>query len=136
MREALVLLQFTISAAVIASTVLMAAQLRYVSSKSLGFQKENRLIVKLRGGSAVEKLETLRKELRKNSHILGVSQIAGDRGHRAGDEHGAGADGGGRDGAHGDAQPMPVGEDLVPVLGIKLKSGRDFTARLRHRLRA
>ena len=45
LREALVLLQFTISAAVIACTLLMVAQMRYVANKSLGFEKEHRLIV-------------------------------------------------------------------------------------------
>src|SRR5882672_1579876 len=42
LREALVLLQFTISIAVIASTLLMARQMSYVASMSLGFEKENR----------------------------------------------------------------------------------------------
>ena len=36
LREALVLVQFTISVAVIACTILMAAQMRYIASKSLG----------------------------------------------------------------------------------------------------
>ena len=49
LREALVLLQFTISAAVIACTLLMVAQMRYVANKPLGFERDNRLMVSLRG---------------------------------------------------------------------------------------
>ncbi len=74
MRELLVLLQFTISAAVIASTLLMQAQMHYIATRPLGFQKENRLVVTLRGASTVEKLPTIRTELGKNPHILGVTE--------------------------------------------------------------
>ena len=67
LREALVLLQFTISAAVIACTLLMGAQMRYVANKPLGFDKENRLVVSLRGLPTIEKYPTIRTELLKDS---------------------------------------------------------------------
>jgi len=129
LREGLVLLQFMISACVIACTLLMAAQMRYVSKKSLGFEKENRLIVTLRGGPPIEKMDTIRSELKKNSHIRGVSQLEGVVGRIGGAtiaqvQMEAGAM------EQTSVQTMAVGEDLVPVLGIQLKSGRDFTRRL------
>jgi putative ABC transport system permease protein len=129
LREGLVLLQFTISAGVIACTLLMAAQMRYVSHKSLGFQKENRIIVTLRGGPPIEKMDTIRTELQKNSHIRGVSQLEVMVGREPGAmvaqvQTEAGAM------ERTLLQQMAVGEDLVPVLGLQLKSGRDFTRRL------
>jgi putative ABC transport system permease protein len=129
LREGLVLLQFTISAAVIACTLLMGAQMRYVSNKSLGFQKENRLIVTLRGASTIEKMETFRKELQKNSNILGVSQLQVMMGREpllnmAQVQTEAGTM------DRTNLLNLSVGEDLVPVLGLKLKAGRDFTKRL------
>jgi putative ABC transport system permease protein len=72
LREALVLVQLTISAAVIAGTLLMAAQMRYVSTMPLGFDREHRLIVTLRGASTIERWQTLRTEMMQDSHIQAV----------------------------------------------------------------
>ncbi len=67
-------MQFTISVAVIACTILMAAQMRYIGTKSLGFQKENQVIVNLRGASTIEKVSTIRTELAKDANILGSTE--------------------------------------------------------------
>jgi len=129
-REALVLVQFTISAGVIACTLLMAAQMRYVNNKSLGFDKENRVIVSLRGVDTIEKLPTIRTELAKNSNIKGVSQVAIVMGNtnipiNTGKVE---AD----DGNLVDQQlyNMPIGEDFVKTMGMKIVQGRDFSTRL------
>jgi putative ABC transport system permease protein len=44
-RQVLVFLQFAISIAVIASALIMAAQMRYIQNKSLGFEPENRVMI-------------------------------------------------------------------------------------------
>jgi putative ABC transport system permease protein len=129
LREGLVLLQFTISAGVIACTLLMAAQMRYVSNKSLGFEKEHRVLVTIRGAAPIEKMDTIRKELQKNSHILGVSQLEQTVGREPGVMlGGAQTETGGMERTL--MQQIAIGEDLVPVLGLKLKAGRNFTNRL------
>lgn len=130
LREALVLLQFTISAGVIACTLLMAAQMRYVNNKSLGFAKENRLVVTLRGANTIEKLPTIRTELTKNSHVLGVSQVAVMVGQtnipintgKVEDDSGNLVD--------QQLYNMPIGEDFVKTMGITILQGRDFSNRL------
>lgn len=130
LREALVLLQFTISAGVIACTLLMAAQMRYVSSKSLGFAKENRLIVTLRGGAVIEKMDSIRTELLRNSHIRGVSQLESAIGKWGGSTIArVEAEGGAME--TDSVQLVSVGGNLVPVLGLELKAGRDFSGRVR-----
>lgn len=75
LREALVLVQFTVSISVIAATLLMYLQMRYVDSKPLGFAKENRLSVDVYGVDAIERLPTMMNELKKQPNILGVSRI-------------------------------------------------------------
>jgi putative ABC transport system permease protein len=129
LREGLVLLQFTISAAVIASTLLMAAQMRYVANKPLGFQKENKLVVNLRGAELIEQLPTLRRELAKNSHVLGTTWVQVMLGQdtprnvtRIETEQGV-------------IEPtqithMPIGEDFVQVMKLNLLEGRDIGSRL------
>jgi putative ABC transport system permease protein len=128
LRELLVLVQFTISAAVIACALLMAAQMRYVSQKSLGFEKEHRLFVTLRGVATIEKFPTIRAELARNSHILGVSEAAVTMGQGAAvnlmqiDNN---------EGVMGPLQlaHMPIGEDFVKVMGLQTVQGRDFSKR-------
>lgn len=129
LREGLVLLQFTISAGVIACTLLMAAQMRYISNKSLGFEKENRLVVTLRGVPTLEKIPTIRTELAKIPGILGTSQAAVVMGQQTPVnlvqiENNSGT-----------LEPtqmshMPIGEDFVQVMGLKILKGRDFSKRL------
>ncbi len=128
-RELLVLLQFTISAAVIACTLLMAAQMRFVATMPLGFDKEHRLLVKLRGVSTIEKLPTLRSELAKDAHILGISEADAVMGQQLPTnltrvEGNAGVL------ENTELSHMPIGEDFVKVMGLKIVQGRDFSRRL------
>jgi putative ABC transport system permease protein len=128
LREALVLVQFTISAAVIACTLLMSAQMRYVTNKSLGFEKDNRVVVTLRGGSTIGKVDTIRTELAKNSHVLSVGEAMVPIGGapnvselRIEDNLGASAP--------LQLTNMPIGEDFAQVMGLKVVQGRDFSQR-------
>ena len=73
-RQLLVLIQFTITVGVIACTLIMALQMRYVSQKPLGFEKENRIIITLHGEDAIEKIPVIKTELAKNSNILGITE--------------------------------------------------------------
>lgn len=63
-RTLLVTLQFVISVALIASTVMVTRQLQYMKNKKLGFDKENVLVVSLPGNPDSATLETLKASLR------------------------------------------------------------------------
>jgi putative ABC transport system permease protein len=129
LREALVLVQFTVSVAVITCTMLMAAQLRYIGAKSLGFKKENQLVVTLRGVSTIERINTIRTELARNSGVLGESEAEVIVGQPPAlllisMENNAHA-----------MTPfatynMPIGADFVRVAGLTVVQGRDFSSRL------
>ncbi len=71
-RQLLVLAQLMISIGVIASTLLMSQQMRYVASKPLGFNKENQVMLTLRGADLIEQFPTLRTELLTNPNIIEV----------------------------------------------------------------
>jgi len=129
MREGLVLLQFTISVAVIACTILMAAQMRYIASKPLGFQKENQVVVHLRGASTIEKLSTIRTELAKNAHVLGSTELQVVMGQTPS------INVINMENNSGEMTPvttsnLEIGEDFVSVMGLKILQGRDFSKRL------
>ncbi len=129
LREILVLIQFMISVCVVACTMLMVMQMRFVSNMPLGFHKENRLIVTLRTADVIDKVPTIKKELLKNSNILGVSLCSEVIGKVEG-LMGAQIDN--KDGVPEimTVKTMQVGSDFINVMGIKLKEGRDFSKRL------
>ncbi len=129
LRQILVLIQFIISVCVIACTMIMTMQMKYVSNKALGFEKNNRLLITLRTADVIDKVETIKKELLKNSGVLGVSvcnQVLGnitsfmvpmvDNNEGTQDRT--------------SIMSMQVGNDFMEVMGIKLKEGRDLSKKL------
>jgi putative ABC transport system permease protein len=124
-----VFVQFTISVGVIASTLVMTAQMRYVADQALGFDAENRIIVPLHGADLIERHELVAAELEKHAGVLGVTTsntIMGRgvvRQTRSGVET---EDGGTREFQYEDIGR--VGASFVSVLGLRLVEGRDFSA--------
>jgi len=74
MRHVLVLLQLSISIGVIASTLLMGAQMRFVADRPLGFDTENRVLIRIRGADAIEAIPTLKNELIAHTNIIDVTE--------------------------------------------------------------
>ena len=129
LRQVLVLTQFVITVGVIACTLLMALQMRYISKKSLGFSDENKVIVTLRGADLIDKIPTIEKELSKNSNILGMTVSSSMIGqpmpiHVINVENNTGIM------ENTTAHHMAVGDNFLKVMGMQLASGRDFSKRL------
>src|SRR5690606_4220003 len=131
LREVLVLVQFTVSAAAIACTLLMMAQMHYVSSRPLGFERENRLMISLRGAGTVEKIPSIRNELLADSRVQGVAVASQtpDRGDRASitivqTENNEGAM------EQQLLNVLQLGEDYEKVMALKIAQGRDLNSRL------
>lgn len=126
LRELLVLVQFTISVGVIACTLIMAAQMRYISDKNLGFEKENRVMLTIRGVDLIEKIPVIKTELVKNSNILGVAAsnniIGGDM-----PINGMQIETAGGQMESITLNHMAVSDDYVQVMGMELIEGRDFS---------
>ena len=130
LREALVLLQFTISAAVIACTLLMGAQMRYVANKSLGFEKEHRLIVTMRGAPTIDKHDTDQDRAAQGQPYPGSGHCRSAAGRcRYAGEPGPGGTGRRQDRTDA-AQQLPHRRGFVEVMGIKVLQGRDLSKRL------
>jgi putative ABC transport system permease protein len=128
-RELLVLVQFIISVGVIASTLLMGMQQQYIAKKPLGFDKVNRLIIRLRGADRIENFAILRNELLRNDRVLTVSMTADKPGgviivsfRKIENNEGV-----------IETQTlsgMRVEKDFLKVMGIELSLGRDFSKKL------
>ena len=71
LRNGLVVIQFTISIALIAGTIIVFQQLRFVSTKNLGFDKENILLIKY-AEKLGNHLEAFRDELQTYPGVTDV----------------------------------------------------------------
>lgn len=129
LREALVFVQFMISVGVIASSLVITAQMQYVAGQALGFDAENRIIVPLRGADLIERHELIAAELEKDPGVLGVttSRTIMGRGVVRETRNRVETEGGGtREFQYEDLGR--VGASFVSVLGLRLVEGQDFSA--------
>ena len=72
-RKALVVFQFVISIVMIIGTSIVYNQLNFMKNKSLGFQKENILVVANTSKTLVPQLQTFKNELLQHPNIESVS---------------------------------------------------------------
>ncbi len=128
-RSILVFLQFSITVAVIACTLMMAIQMRYISNMELGYNKENMLIVELRGVNVIEKIPVMQTELMTHPDIFGVTASGGvmGQGHRINSVP--------VEAESGEMQTTAINNvnvhrDFIDVMGLELVSGRGFNIRL------
>lgn len=124
-RQALVLLQFVISVTVIACTLLMLTQMNFVQNKALGFDPENRLVIRVAGADQVERLPAFMEELRREP---GVQAVAAS-GHLPGRPTSLNALN--VEGENGEIQQRSVSTmnmrpGIIPALGMHFVQGRDF----------
>lgn len=70
LRNGLVIFQFGIAIILIAGTLIINRQINYIQSTSLGFQKENVLVLERFGNQ--EKRDVIKEELRKTPGVLSV----------------------------------------------------------------
>jgi putative ABC transport system permease protein len=123
LREGLVFVQFVISIAVIACTLVMASQMHYISTLPLGFDRDNRLTVTLHGVDTINSEDAIKTELQRNPNVLGVSWASSMMGgsfpiNVIGLENNDGV-----------IEPtsvshMGVGPDFIKVMGLDIVSGR------------
>jgi putative ABC transport system permease protein len=126
MRQVLVLFQLVISIGVIACTLLMTDQMRYINSRPLGFDKENRLIVTMRGYDVVKNIKTIKAELLKEPGVVNATTIGQVPGTGSGSintpvENNAGV-----------MEPVGmaivgVGRNFVDSMKLKVLQGRSFS---------
>jgi putative ABC transport system permease protein len=123
-RSGLVVVQFGLALAMIVSTLIVLQQLSFMQSKDIGFNKDQIMLVDM-NREANEKFETLRTELKRSPHILGVTasgQRLGNNFHQWGFKVKA-------DTGVVNITPSNVNVDYeyLTVYGMELKEGRNFS---------
>jgi putative ABC transport system permease protein len=127
LRELLVVAQFAATACVIACSLLMAAQMRYVASIPLGFAKEGRVVVTVRGADVLAQLPAIKQELAANSAVRGVTSSDTMLGL---DLPAGFMDVETNDGTMNGVlvNHLPVADNFIDVLGMEVVAGRNFAA--------
>jgi len=125
MRNALVVVQFAISVFLIIGTLMMFRQFNFMKSQHLGFEREQKLILPLRGGIDIqENFRTVKDVLAKHSSVSGVTVSSNVPG-RGASNYGVSLVGEDDD----KSQSMfhiYFDPDFIPDYGIEMVTGRSF----------
>lgn len=74
LRKGLVAFQFTVSIGLVATTLVMASQMKFVADKPLGYESENVIVVRFGHSMRIrDNIESVLTQLRSNSQIEDVS---------------------------------------------------------------
>ncbi len=124
LRQGLVILQFSLSALLIVSAIIVYKQTHYLNSKDLGFNKDQVIYFQIRQDAA-EKLDAFKAELKQSPNIVSVTSGYGLPGDLyAGD----GVVLPGKDGDKEHSSNVFIGDhDYVKTLGMRIIAGRDFS---------
>lgn len=124
-RETLVLLQFVMAVAVVAATLVMGAQMRFVAHAPLGFERENQVMVTVRSTHNFPRVPQLARELRQHPGVIAVAQAERPPGDFGGTLTG---------GTNEKGEPFSlqffgtgIDADFIPALGIPLVAGSNFS---------
>ena len=125
-RELLVLVQFTVTACVIACTLLMAAQMRYIANRPLGFEDTGKVVVKLHGVDTIERLSAIESELTADKRIRAATSSMAMPGMEVTSSY---MDVESNDGTMTGVlvNHLPVQENFIDVLGMRIVAGRNFS---------
>jgi putative ABC transport system permease protein len=123
LRNILVVTQFSISIALIASTIIIFQQQQYIKNKKLGFTKDNIVVLPLVGEEAKTKYQLLKEQLGQLSGVTSIS-ASSDVPHR-----GFTTNGYKPEGVENFMQihVVDVDEDFLNTYNIPLAWGRNFS---------
>lgn len=125
-RKILIIAQFLVTTILIVGALIVTEQMNYIKNKNLGFDKENVLVLKLRGKELLSKFETIKNSM---LNIPGVVNIGGARNSLDG-EYGTATIvvPGNKNNASEryNINIYPVDYGFFKTLGIKFISGRAF----------
>lgn len=125
-RQVMVIFQFTVSIALIASSLLIFQQINFMKNKPLGFTKESVIAAPLRGENLQQQYTTLRNELLQSSDVsnVGLVNLVPGKGAWGTSVYRPTL---GRD-SRFSAKYLLVDEGFIPTLEISISVGRNFSS--------
>jgi putative ABC transport system permease protein len=127
LRQALVVIQFSLSALLIVSAIIVYRQTNYLNNTDLGFNKEQILFFQVRDSlrSNAKTLETFKTEIKRSPNVVSITSGYG----LPGDQYaGDGINIPTKDGEKEYSANVFIGDyDYVKTLGLRIIAGRDFS---------
>jgi putative ABC transport system permease protein len=124
-RQALVVIQFSISVFLITGTIIIAKQMTYLKNKELGYDQAQTLVIPIFNSDIQGNKYIFKQALQSNSNISAVCLMTGQPGG-AFDEHVFDVEG--QDGKNWKARVEFADFEFVKTLGLKIIAGRDLSA--------
>lgn len=126
-RKVLVVVQFSVSIVLIIATTVVFQQLRYIQTKSLGFNKDHILITTY-SGTLTKQYESFRQELLKNPAVKDIGRSSRIPSGRLLDDQGAQVIEGSKSvPTKIELKYITTDYDFMDTYGIKLAAGRNFS---------
>lgn len=126
LRKGLVVLQFTISIALIICTIVVMNQLHYIKNKNLGFKKEQVVVVPAIDDSLGNRVDAVKAELLKNPGVLKAGVTSRIPGSRSTSDRAFLREGMDK-GQSQVVRYFSIDTDFIPVLEIQMAAGRNFS---------
>lgn len=123
-RQALVVVQFSISVILIIGTIIIMNQMSFIRNKELGYDKEQTVVLRIDNNPFYDHMNTFKNELEAQSNIASVSMMSGEPGGFF-DEHTFEAEGQ-RD--IWKSRTEFADFEIVQTLGLKIIAGRNFSS--------
>jgi putative ABC transport system permease protein len=125
LRKALVVLQFTISIALMVGTGIVYQQMQYIYTADLGY-KRDQVITMQQSGDAVGRSKTLKTELLRNPNIISVGTASNRMGQQLGRTNIT------PEGSEGQSSNiitsvMNADETFIPTMDMTMVAGRNFS---------
>jgi putative ABC transport system permease protein len=124
LRKALVILQFTISIALMVGTGIVYQQMRFIYTTDLGYDRDQVITIQ-QSGAAVGLTRTLKDELLRNKNIVAVGTASARIGQQLGRTTIT------PDGATAETNiitsVMSADETYIPAMDMKMAAGRNFS---------
>lgn len=124
-RKLFVIVQFGIAICLLVITVIINSQLHYVNDKDVGYDKENIIVINLKGDNTDENRQSIKSEILRHSNIISAtysshlpSAIKSSTTNLV-DENG--------DSTHLITYFCEADEDFTEVYGIEFMDGRNFS---------
>lgn len=126
MRQVLVVIQFSMSIFLLASTAVIHDQLDYIQTKRLGFNKEYVMVIPIVGSPQLPNTPVLKQRLSGLPGVVGIATTTGVPGMRALPAYGVRPEGM-RPEDHLMMATLHVDEHFLDVMNIDVVAGRNFS---------
>jgi putative ABC transport system permease protein len=129
LRSLMVVFQYTSAVVLIAATVVVFGQMKYVRSLRLGYDRENVVVLPIKDGETKGKLEAIKAAFLQRPEVLKCSltnHVPTKLGMYLG---GVTIEGEAGEKVKQDFRAYDVDENFVDVFGIELAAGRNFSSR-------